>query len=224
MSNLFHSREMAVGEQNSLLTRIDSLLQCPLCLEECEKPKSLPCHHWLCSQCLTSLIKHESFGNKTVVCPNCRYKAKVPKDGVAGFPAAFVINSLKEIAASGRKQGSPSRRARKKCVKHSKDCDMFCKKCTELICSTCSVAEHRGHSKLSIEEVVDEHRNKLEKSYKQLLCDMNSLTANVHKLTEARNECLSEVACKSEAAASHGIAIMQMVPASVAEVQSEIDK
>ncbi|XP_069142205.1 LOW QUALITY PROTEIN: tripartite motif-containing protein 10-like [Argopecten irradians] len=52
------------------------MLECPICLEQLRYPKSLPCLHSFCKECLASYIVNESSGNmasaSSFSCPVCR--------------------------------------------------------------------------------------------------------------------------------------------------------
>ncbi|XP_060065767.1 uncharacterized protein LOC132546085 [Ylistrum balloti] len=52
------------------------LLECPICLEQMQKPKSLPCLHSFCEECLSSFIIRDMSGDMAAVtsfpCPVCR--------------------------------------------------------------------------------------------------------------------------------------------------------
>ncbi|XP_072041228.1 tripartite motif-containing protein 2-like [Amphiura filiformis] len=68
------------------------LLECGICLNRYKKPRGLPCLHCFCHNCLEKHCK----GQKTVLCPNCKRPTAIPKEGVSGFPAHFIINTLKD--------------------------------------------------------------------------------------------------------------------------------
>ena len=72
-------------------------LECGICLETFQNPKALPCFHAFCEECLERWYKT----NKTdhpgvIICPKCKKSAEIPSDGVQGFPAHFMVNSLQE--------------------------------------------------------------------------------------------------------------------------------
>ncbi|OWF49732.1 transcription intermediary factor 1-beta-like [Mizuhopecten yessoensis] len=65
------------SEDSTLPNLSDShLLECPICLEQLRQPKSLPCRHSLCEECLSSYIVNEVSGTSdtatSFICPVCR--------------------------------------------------------------------------------------------------------------------------------------------------------
>ena len=66
------------------------LLVCGVCLEQFKKPRVLPCLHAFCETCLEKYCK----GKKQILCPTCQQATAVPRDGVCGFPAHFLVNTL----------------------------------------------------------------------------------------------------------------------------------
>ena len=81
---------MAEGGLVEQLNR--DLLECGICMDRYTKPKGLPCLHCFCHDCLQRYCE----GRKQFPCPNCKQLVRVPKEGVSGFPAHFIINSLQE--------------------------------------------------------------------------------------------------------------------------------
>ena len=56
------------------------ITECPICFEEFESPKLLPCNHTLCLGCLGNVRKE-----KSLTCPMCNSKHDVPDEGVVAF-------------------------------------------------------------------------------------------------------------------------------------------
>ena len=80
------------GTTCSLSQRQDlkTLLECSICLETFDDPRTLPCLHSFCKQCLENFVdgKHEDDLN----CPVCRYKFTLPKAGKTQFTGLDIIS------------------------------------------------------------------------------------------------------------------------------------
>jgi len=77
----------------SLISTIGDLLLCPVCKEVLRQPRTLPCQHSLCHECLKTLITNvdrleQNHGD--FPCPVCRAVTKLPK--VSGVvPVLFTL-------------------------------------------------------------------------------------------------------------------------------------
>ena len=82
----------------SLAEKINqNFLHCGICLEPFKKPRALPCLHSFCEECLERWTKANTKGSnkpRVIVCPNCQKAATIPAEGIQGFPAHFLVNSL----------------------------------------------------------------------------------------------------------------------------------
>ena len=109
---------MAEGGEMSEMTAEEDMLSCPVCMEEYEDPRALPCLHTFCYKCLVQLtlkgamksppeMKLASYiGNllnfrdtrqSVLKCPLCSEEHPIPGDkGVGGFRKDFRINQLLE--------------------------------------------------------------------------------------------------------------------------------
>ena len=78
----------------SLAEEIDkTFLNCGICLERFTDPRALPCLHAFCCDCLQRLTRGMG---KTLFCPTCRKRTKIPAEGVQGFAAHFLVSYLKD--------------------------------------------------------------------------------------------------------------------------------
>ena len=72
---------------------IDLNIECPVCLEEINNSRILPCGHSFCTNCINKLFK-----NTVVTCPLCLYKVKI--DNILRLPRNYtlddVINMIKK--------------------------------------------------------------------------------------------------------------------------------
>ena len=75
--------------------------ECPLCLETIKNPKTLPCLHSFCLECLDELA---SFARRqlqtTIKCPVCQTSFPIPDtDTFANLPSSFHLNRLVDVLA-----------------------------------------------------------------------------------------------------------------------------
>ncbi|XP_008830535.1 E3 ubiquitin-protein ligase TRIM56 [Nannospalax galili] len=81
------------GSSPSLLEALSSdFLACKICLEQLHTPKTLPCLHTYCQDCLAQLAICGQ-----VRCPECRETVPVPSEGVAAFKTNFFVNGLLDL-------------------------------------------------------------------------------------------------------------------------------
>ncbi|XP_055964197.1 E3 ubiquitin-protein ligase TRIM56 [Sorex fumeus] len=77
----------------SLLEALSSdFLACKICLEQLRTPKTLPCLHTYCQDCLARLAE-----GARLRCPECREAVAVPPEGVAAFKTNFFVNGLLDL-------------------------------------------------------------------------------------------------------------------------------
>uniref|UniRef100_A0A8D2DBZ3 E3 ubiquitin-protein ligase TRIM56 n=1 Tax=Sciurus vulgaris TaxID=55149 RepID=A0A8D2DBZ3_SCIVU len=81
------------GSSPSLLEALSSdFLACKICLEQLHTPKTLPCLHTYCQDCLAQLAE-----SGHIRCPECRETVPVPPAGVAAFKTNFFVNGLLDL-------------------------------------------------------------------------------------------------------------------------------
>ncbi|XP_021345505.1 transcription intermediary factor 1-beta-like [Mizuhopecten yessoensis] len=126
------------------------LLECPICLERLRQPKSLPCLHCFCQECLGTYITKELSGKMasgtSFPCPVCRgmatpvNQADTKKNWAKQFPANAVIQELIKLKEQSsaplyctpcQTKGNPSNPAK-----------FWCKKMESGFCETCKVGHH----------------------------------------------------------------------------------
>ena len=81
---------------NKQLEQLEETDKCPICRESFTDPRSLPCIHTFCceciSQCITTANKRP---NDQMTCPMCRKDFSVPEGGGAGLPKnIFMVHTL----------------------------------------------------------------------------------------------------------------------------------
>ncbi|XP_072041221.1 E3 ubiquitin-protein ligase TRIM71-like [Amphiura filiformis] len=126
------------------------LLECGICLHRYKKPRGLPCLHCFCHSCLESYCRRQ----RNVLCPNCKKPTAVPKEGVSGFPAHFIINTLNDTLDQAK--GAVKDAVCGNC--NLKKATSYCMDCKEFFCQTCLTAHdtlksHKTHKIVSVEDL-----------------------------------------------------------------------
>ena len=182
-------------------------LTCPVCTDLFNTPKTLPCLHTFCEECLSCAeearkkmtIGEGSWSENAVLCPMCRDISKHEK-GVQGITTTFTYASMVEhIKNRGRVVSSYKLR----CGKCKEDVDpkearavAFCSDCATALCEFCHQMHKRSkdlakHSFCTLEEIWQ---------FKQI--DMSSgqrtYECRMHKGEELQLYCItcSEVICR----------------------------
>lgn len=206
----------------SIQKELNDLTECPLCLDVCVDPRTLPCHHhhWACRECISKLI--ESVAPVTKFnCPSCREGMKVPPGGADSFPAAFLVNKLMTLAATKRKRSGPKREV--KCEHHKRKCEMFCETCEQLVCSKCCVGKHKGHSKLHVDEVVEKYREMLCKTHHQLMERVKNCKTAMSQDNEEAEKCKSVAEQTKQQISAQARKAIQLLQQEVALMHCNID-
>ena len=178
---------MAVKQSSGLL-KLEEQLTCPVCLDLYTNPKTLPCHHSLCQECLEGLPQEREAKADTyyLSCPTCRQCTEVPREGVGAFPVAFIINNLKEITQSLKNKVSDPQQVT--CKDHGKPLDMFCVTCETVICHYCAIRTHEGHKHALISDCYPKHNQMLHDSLKPVKGKKEALKKVLSDLAEREGE------------------------------------
>ena len=140
-----------------LFTNLSKEAECPLCLETVNNPKTLPCLHSFCVECLD---KHAGFARRqlqaTIKCPVCQTSFQIPEgDSFKNLPTSYHLNrlvdvlALKDSGAQAQKCGS---------CDENNTASSYCFVCQNFLCSPCFEAHQRlkatrGHRNVVIEKL-----------------------------------------------------------------------
>ncbi|XP_021377862.1 uncharacterized protein LOC110465969 [Mizuhopecten yessoensis] len=160
----------------------EHLLKCPICLERLRQPKSLPCLHSFCQECLGTYITKELSGKMALAtsfpCPVCRRMTQtvnqtVSKDKWAEqFPINAVIQELIQL-----KDRSSEPLYCKPCQTRGSltiPAKFWCKSMGVKFCDTCKIQHHDiMHNECDILDITgyDSRTTKQEKSVPK--CDQH---------------------------------------------------
>ena len=140
-----------------LFRNLQKEAECPLCLETVNNPKTLPCLHSFCLECLD---KHAGFARRqlqaTIKCPVCQTSFQIPEgDSFKNLPTSYHLNrlvdvlALKDSGAQAQKCGS---------CDENNTASSYCFVCQNFLCSPCFEAHQRlkatrGHRNVVIEKL-----------------------------------------------------------------------
>ena len=147
------------------LLKLKEELTCPVCLDHYTNPKTLPCLHSFCQPCIKGLPLDKKNETYYLSCPNCRHHTELPEGGVGAFPVAFYLNNLKDVHSLMKKTANLSTSrldiSVATCTDHGKPLEFFCETCDRIICSHCSVRDHKHHDCDLIADSYTKHCQKL---------------------------------------------------------------
>ena len=131
--------------------------ECPLCIETVKNPKTLPCLHSFCLECLDKLA---GFARRqlqtTIKCPVCQTSFQIPKgDTFYNLPTSFHLNQLVDVLAL--KDASTQTQTCGTCDENN-NATCYCFVCQNFLCKDCFEAHQRlkttrGHRHVLIDKL-----------------------------------------------------------------------
>ncbi|PIK45312.1 hypothetical protein BSL78_17813 [Apostichopus japonicus] len=112
----------------------ENFFKCPVCLDQFNEPKQLPCLHRYCNDCLRKVVQVSHDG--TIECPLCKQRCCIPKDGLNSFKTDFHMKSMLEFIELHK---SFEKKDLKQCVSCLQDvvCSAYCFRCRDFLCNEC---------------------------------------------------------------------------------------
>ena len=142
---------------HQLFSNLKKEAECPLCLDTVKEPKTLPCLHSFCLECLNKHAGYARRQGKTMIkCPVCLADFNIPKsDTFSDLPTSFHLNRLVDILAL--KDDSVQIQTCNSCDDNSA-VTSYCFVCQSFLCATCLEAHQRlkatrGHRNVLIEKL-----------------------------------------------------------------------
>ena len=139
------------------LKKLDSRLECSICLDYFKQPKLLPCFHVFCkSPCLEKLVTKDGH---SLTCPTCRHIVPLSERGVAGLQSDFHIDHLFEIRDAFHKAKDDDDTNCGSC--EDGKATGYCNDCGDFLCDECESAHKRvklsrNHTIVSLNELKDQ--------------------------------------------------------------------
>jgi hypothetical protein len=136
----------------------DDVSVCKICNNDFVEPRTLPCMHSFCQECLLVLLKsyeQQKKLDRTFFCPTCNVRTpchvlgKVTADWLRMFPRKHVLDKLKEAILVVEEMCHP-------CSKSWKitPAIKFCTECQEYMCMACN-EDHKSNIQYKQQKIVD---------------------------------------------------------------------
>ena len=144
---------MAEQVTKDAIKKLDTKLECSICLDSFKQPKLLPCYHVFCkSPCLEKLVTKDG---RSLTCPTCRHIVPLSERGVAGLQSDFHIDHLFEIRDAFNKAAESSKTQCGNC--EERKATGYCRDCEDFLCDNCQAAHQalkltRSHQIVSLQE------------------------------------------------------------------------
>ena len=129
-------------EVKELFSRLKKEAECSICVHTINQPKSLPCLHSFCLDCINKYAATKrSQGNTAFGCPECSAIVNIPDgESFEDFPTSFYLNRLVDILAL--EDDTAERQTCSNCDENSPAAS-FCFACKTFLCSACLAAHNR---------------------------------------------------------------------------------
>ena len=131
--------------------------ECPLCIETVKNPKTLPCLHSFCLECLDKLANFAIRQVKTSIrCPVCQTSFQIPEtETFVELPSSFHLNRLEDVLAL--EDGSVQSQRCNSCDE-SNTATCYCFVCQNFLCASCFESHQRlkvtrGHRTVLIDKL-----------------------------------------------------------------------
>eukprot|EP00058_Branchiostoma_floridae_P007350 XP_002592838.1 hypothetical protein BRAFLDRAFT_201537 [Branchiostoma floridae] len=178
----------------------EQFLTCPVCMLHFRDPRVLPCLHTFCRECLQEWATKQ----QPLECPTCRTQVSLPDQGVDGLRTNFYVNNLLDFAAAKKdhnvtteetlkaEEGMSQFHRKRHCDKHKKyEIEFYCENCTALVCTACTVVDHRpgkDHNPVEIATVAQEKKKTLQALLQDLDPRLEEIKASVKEVEKKMSD------------------------------------
>jgi len=189
--------------------------ECPICKEEIQNPRLLPCIHSFCLKCLEEYCSSSgSLPGDKLPCPECRTEFEIPKKVVADLPVRTFITS--------RPKETPPSAVSETCFEHEERLRMYCSDCSVKVCSTCCFEGHRTHSYKKYEQVVDKFVRSIDDAVDPLTTSVERLRCAAAQVEKERNKLLDNISLVEQKIKERAQQVMQSVELQMSDLLQEL--
>jgi len=123
------------GDETEKWRRIRKEITCPFCFELFTDPKTIPCLHTFCKQCIDNLQTTNSLEN-SACCPECQTTISCE---ISSLPTNFMFSRIAEIF----KKKEMGKLDCDNCNEEGTPVVSWCVECNDLLCAKCNDAHSR---------------------------------------------------------------------------------
>ena len=135
----------------------DDITVCPKCSSPLNDPRSLPCIHNYCLNCLNVLCRDKNPGEKSQ-CPACGTEFSIPGTGPSGLPKNMLLErklNMKQLSSGENLRGFCDYcSADEETQETQTAATKYCVQCQEKLCDLCAKT-HRKSKLLRSHKVID---------------------------------------------------------------------
>ncbi|XP_020912396.2 E3 ubiquitin-protein ligase TRIM71 isoform X1 [Exaiptasia diaphana] len=134
-----------MAASSSFTEDLKAQLTCAICNDIFTDPRTLPCLHTFCFNCIKGWNEACQIERKRLRCPTCRAVVKIEGDDISKLPSSFTYNSLLQLFnVMKTKTDEHSQQQLPECVGCSKRSVLvgFCPQCEGIICNEC-IDQHK---------------------------------------------------------------------------------
>jgi len=187
--------------------------ECPICKDEIQNPRLLPCIHAFCLECLERYCRDNLPGDD-VPCPECRTDFEIPKNGVADLP----VRTLSTSRPKEKSLSVPS----KTCAEHEERLRMYCLDCGMKVCSMCCLEGHRTRSYQKYEQVMEKFVRSIDDAVDPLTTRVERLRGAAAQVEAERNKLLDNINEVEQKIKGRGQQIIQTVEFQMSDLLQEL--
>ncbi len=137
-------------------------IECPVCRENYDDPRVLPCLHYYCKKCIHGLAFRKG-ASRAFLCPECRRAMTLSEKDLEELRPAFFVNRFKTTILSTLEEYSLTKSRSKiaECSVHQESLKLYCFSCDVLICRDCVLKDHKDCNYEFVSKLAPDARGKL---------------------------------------------------------------
>jgi len=161
------------------MSKTEPELECSLCKDIYQEPKTLGCLHSFCLQCLET-YSERNHSNQTLTCPLCRtpFQSK-SQEQLANLPTDSYLSNALNTYRVLKNSISQHKDQKLMCLDEENEAICYCLDCQEYLCETCAKFHQKAkgtknHQQIQLEDMKNEKQfNSMLNSNSQLYCQIH---------------------------------------------------